>query len=115
MSIIFILSGAMKIGGYAATAGYMQSKGVPGMLLPLVIITELGGGLLLLAGFQTRLTALALAGFTLIAAAIFHSDFGDQNQMVNFLKNLALSGGLLALFASGAGAYSLDGMMNKDA
>lgn len=105
---IFIMAGISKITGYAGTQGYMDMMGVPGILLPLVIILELGGGLAILVGWQTRLTAYALGGFTIIAAFIFHSNFADQMQMIMFMKNLALAGGFLLLAEYGAGAYSLD-------
>jgi putative oxidoreductase len=109
LALIFILSGFSKIGGYAGTAGYMESAGVPGILLPLVILTELGGGLLILIGFQTRLVALALAGFTLVAALLFHNKLGDQAQFINFMKNVSIAGGFLMLFAAGGGTWSMDG------
>jgi len=105
---IFIMAGISKITGYAGTQGDMDAMGVPGMLLPLVIILELGGGLAILVGWQTRLAAYALGGFTLIAAFIFHNNFAEQMQMIMFMKNLALTGGLLLLAEHGAGAYSLD-------
>ncbi|MFN2275092.1 MAG: DoxX family protein, partial [Anaerolineales bacterium] len=78
MSAIFILSGIGKLGAYAATQGYMESKGVPGVLLPAVILLELGGGLAVLLGWQTRISAFLLAGFCLLSALIFHTNFGDQ-------------------------------------
>jgi putative oxidoreductase len=109
LSPIFILAGWGKIGGYAATQHYMEAMGVPGMLLPLVIALELGGGIALLLGCQTRLAALALALFTLLAAFIFHSNFADHTQSIMFMKNLGMSGGLLMLAALGGGAWSLDG------
>ena len=105
---LFILSGFSKIGGYAGTQGYMTSMGVPGALLPLVILLELGGGLALLVGFMTRWVALALAGFTFLAALIFHHNFADQMQLVNFMKNLAITGGLLLLVQHGANVPSID-------
>jgi len=108
LASIFVLSGFTKIAGYAGTQGYMEAMGVPGALLPLVIVTELGGGLLVALGLWTRLAALALAGFSLVAAALFHANFGDQMQMIMFLKNLAIAGGFLVLFAHGAGPLSLD-------
>jgi putative oxidoreductase len=108
MSQIFIISGIGKITGYAGTQGYMAKMGVPGALLPLVILTELGGGLALLFGFQTRWVALALAGFTFLSALIFHMNFSDQMQMINFMKNLAMAGGLLLFVRHGAGAPSID-------
>lgn len=108
MSLIFIISGIGKLTGYAGAQGYMEAMGVPGALLPLVILTELGGGLALLAGFQTRLVAAALAGFTLVAALIFHHNFADQMQMIHFMKNLAMTGGLLLFVKHGAGSPSID-------
>lgn len=105
---IFVLAGISKITGYAGTQGYMEMMGVPGMLLPLVIILELGGGLALIAGWQTKWIAYALAGFSVISAVIFHSNLGDQMQMILFMKNFAMAGGLLLLAEHGAGAYSLD-------
>ena len=108
MSQIFIISGIGKVTGYAGTQAYMAKMGVPGALLPLVILTELGGGLLLLFGFQARWVALALAGFSIVSALIFHMNFADQMQMVNFMKNLAMAGGLLLFVRHGAGAPSMD-------
>jgi putative oxidoreductase len=109
MSAIFIMAGINKLGtGYAGTQGYMESMGVPGMLLPLVIALEIGGGLALLVGFKTRIAALLLAGFTLLAALLFHFNFSDQMQSILFMKNLAISGGLLYILATGAGAWSID-------
>lgn len=113
ISAIFILSGVGKIGGYAGTQAYMESQGVPGALLPLVIVTELGGGILVVLGLWTRLAALALAGFSIVAAALFHADFGDQMQQIMFMKNLALAGGFLFLVAHGAGALSLDARLAR--
>lgn len=105
---IFLLAGLNKIAGYAGTQGYMESMGVPGALLPLVILLEVGGGLALIIGWQTRLAAYALAAFTLVAAVIFHSNFADQMQMIMFMKNLAIAGGLIILAVHGAGGLSLD-------
>lgn len=105
---IFLLAGVNKITGYSGTQGYMDAMGVPGMLLPLVIILEIGGALALIAGWQTRLAAYALALFSIVSALIFHSNLGDQMQMILFMKNWAMAGGLLVLAANGAGAFSLD-------
>ena len=113
LAVIFVLSGFSKIGDYAGTVGYMESMKVPGILLPLVILTELGGGLLVVAGYQTRLVALALAGFCIVSAVLFHTVPSDMPNQVNFMKNLAISGGFLMLFAYGAGAYSVDAMMGR--
>jgi putative oxidoreductase len=88
--------------------GYMESMGVPGAMLPLVIILEVLGGLALMLGWHTRLSAFLLAGFTILATLIFHSNIGDQTQMLFFMKNLAIAGGLLLVVSLGAGPYSID-------
>jgi putative oxidoreductase len=108
MSHIFILSGFSKITGYAGTQQYMAAMGVPGALLPLVILVELGGGLMLLLGFKARWAAAALAGFSLLSALLFHRNFADQMQMINFMKNLAMAGGLLMFVRYGAAEPSVD-------
>lgn len=109
ISAMFVMAGLTKIGAYAGTQAYMESQGVPGMLLPLVILLETGGGLAVIVGWQTRIFAFLLAGFCLLAAVVFHLDFGDQLQSILFMKNLGLAGGFLFLVANGAGALSLDG------
>lgn len=113
LSLIFIISGWGKIAGYAATQGYMESVGVPGALLPLVIALELGGGLALLAGAFTRWVAAALAGFSLLAGLLFHFNLGDQMQAILFWKNVAMAGGFLLLVANGAGAWSVDAALAR--
>lgn len=105
---IFLISGLFKITGYQGTQGYMEAVGVPGMLLPLVILLEVGGGLAIMAGWQTKLVAIALAVFSVAAAAIFHNNFSDQTQMIMFMKNIAVAGGFILLAIHGAGGYSLD-------
>jgi putative oxidoreductase len=92
----------------------MESVGVPGILLPLVILLEIGGGLALLVGWQTRIAAFLLAGFCLVAALIFHYQPDDQIQMILFMKNIAVAGGLLVLVSVGAGQISLDRWLKKD-
>lgn len=113
LSLIFIISGWGKIAGYAATQGYMESMGVPGMLLPLVIALELGGGLAILAGVYTRWIAIALALFSVVSALIFHSNLGDQMQAILFWKNFAMAGGFLLLAANGPGALSLEARLPR--
>jgi len=108
LALIFVLAGINKITGYAGTQGYMESMGVPGILLPLVIGVELVGGLALMLGWHARLTAFLLAGFTLLATLIFHSNLGDHTQYLFFLKNLSIAGGLLMVFSFGAGSFSID-------
>ena len=105
---IFLLAGLNKITGYSGTQGYMEAMGVPGMLLPLVILLEVGGAVALIIGWQTRWAAYALALFSIVSALIFHSNLSDQIQMILFMKNWAMAGGLLVLAANGAGAFSLD-------
>lgn len=111
MAAIFILSGLGKISAFAATQGYMEAFGVPGILLIPTIAFELGAGFALLVGFQTRLVALALAGFSVISALVFHANFGDQMQQINFLKNLAMAGGFLILAKNGAPGFSIDQLL----
>ena len=108
LSALFLLSGLGKIGAYAATTGYMASVGVPSMFLPLAIITEVVGAIAIIAGWKTRTVSLFLAGFSLLTALIFHSNLGDQMQMVMFLKNLSITGAFLMLAANGSGRYSID-------
>ncbi|SEA17400.1 DoxX family protein [Microbulbifer marinus] len=108
MSLMFITAGWNKIGGYEGTQAYMESAGVPGILLPLVILVELGGGLAILLGFFTRWSALALALFCLASAFLFHYVPGDQGQMISFMKNITIAGGFFILACAGAGKLSLD-------
>lgn len=109
---IFLLSGLSKLGAWADTQAYMAAMGVPGVLLAGVVALEIGGGLALALGLFTRWTALALAAFTAAAALLFHTDFGDQNQMIHFMKNLAMTGGLLFVWLHGAGRLSLDARLS---
>jgi putative oxidoreductase len=109
LSVIFIMAGLGKIMDPAGTVGYMQSFGIPALLLWPTIALEVLGGVAIIAGFQTRLAAFSLAGFSIAAALIFHHNFADQMQMIMFLKNFSLAGGLLLLASSGATAYSMDG------
>jgi putative oxidoreductase len=108
-SAIFIGAGFSKLGaGYAGAQAYMASVGLSGELLPLVIGLEMGGGLALLLGFQTRLAAFALSVFCIVSGVLFHSG-ADPMQQIMFMKNLAMGGGLLAFTLFGAGRMSLDG------
>ena len=108
LSALFIYEGAIQIPQYDTVAAYMAGYGVSPALLPLVIATELGGGLLVAAGLWTRWAALALAGFCLLTALFFHFDLADADQVVHLFKNLAMAGGFLLLVGSGAGPLSLD-------
>jgi putative oxidoreductase len=113
IALIFVVAGWSKITGYAGTQAYMESVGVPGIMLPLVIALELGGGLLIIAGFQTRIVAFLLSGFCLVSAALFHANFADQMQSILFMKNVAMAGGFLFLVVHGAGTFSLDSKLKK--
>jgi putative oxidoreductase len=110
LALLFFMSGLAKLGASAGTIGYIASKGLPlpGLLYALAVAAEIGGGALLLIGFKARAAALALVVFSVAAAVIFHSQFSDQNQMIHFMKNLAIAGGLLVVATSGAGRFSLD-------
>ena len=113
LALMFVMAGWGKIGGYAGTQGYMEAMGVPGFMLPLVILLELGGGLAIVLGLFTRSISVLLAGFTLMAAFIFHYQPAEQMQMLMFMKNLSVAGGCLALAAAGPGAFSLDARLGK--
>jgi putative oxidoreductase len=110
MAILFLLSGLSKLAAPAATMGYIASAGLPFPSLGYVAALgiELGGSVLLVAGFHARIAAAILAAFTIAAALAFHSNFADQNEMIHFMKNVALAGGLLQVVAFGAGRFSLD-------
>jgi putative oxidoreductase len=89
----------------------MEAMGVPGALLPLVILIEIGGGLAILTGTLTRWAAISLAVFSVASAFLFHFELSDQGQFINFMKNIAIAGGLLLLAAHGAGRFSVDGWL----
>jgi putative oxidoreductase len=110
LATIFIFSGIGKLLAPAATIGYIASSGLPAAPLALAaaIALELGGGLMLAVGIQTRLVAALLAAFSIVTGLAFHNAIGDQNQLIHLLKNIALAGGLLQVVAFGAGAYSVD-------
>ena len=110
LAAIFLISGVGKLLDPAGTLGYINSVGLPLPELALVgaIVVEIVGGVFLIAGYRTRITALTLAVFTIVAGIFFHSHFADQNQFIHFLKNLAIAGGLLEVAAFGAGRFSLD-------
>lgn len=113
LALMFVTAGWGKIGGYAGTQNYMEAMGVPGFMLPLVILLELGGGLTIMAGLFTRSAAVLLAGFTLMASFMFHYQPAEKMQMLMFMKNLSAAGGLLALAVVGAGIFSLDARLDR--
>ncbi len=114
LALIFIVAGWGKLQDPAGTAGYMGTVGLPAFLVWPTILLELGGGILILIGFQTRIVALLLAGFCVLSGALFHNNFADQMQAINFLKNLAIAGGFLSLVVNGAGGWSLDGRKSSE-
>lgn len=111
LAMLFVPAGWGKIMGFAATSGYIASKGVPlpAVAATIAIAVELGLGLLLLIGFQTRLAALGIALFTFVITFIFHAFWNDPTQAMMFYKNMAIVGGLLAFASFGGGAWSVDG------
>jgi putative oxidoreductase len=115
LSLIFIISGLGKIVGYAGVAQYMQAMGVPTGLPPVVILTEVACGIALLVGWQARIAAFLLAGFSLLSGILFHlipagglGGMAAQAKITSFLKNVAIAGGLLLVTGIGAGGLSLD-------
>lgn len=110
LATIFIFSGIGKLLAPAVTIGYIASSGLPFAPLALAgaIAVELGGGVMLALGIQTRLVAALLAGFSIVTGLAFHNAIGDQNQLIHLLKNIAMAGGLLQVVAFGAGAFSFD-------
>ncbi|UTO04583.1 DoxX family protein [Moraxella sp. FZLJ2107] len=110
LSYLFITSGWAKITNYAGTAAYFQAGGVPTTLLPLVIVVEFIGGLMILFGIQTRFVALVIGTFAIAAAFIMHS---APEQAMDFMKNFAIGGGFFALMLHGAGSFSIDGILSK--
>jgi putative oxidoreductase len=114
LAVIFITSGFGKITGYESTAQYMAAKlPLVVLLLPLTILVELGGGIALAVGFKARWAGLALAIFTLLAGILFHDYWNADaahrmGQQINFMKNVAITGGMLMVFAFGPGAWSVD-------
>ena len=113
----FLASGLSKLAAYDATIGLIMSSTLP-LPPPLAYVgavtVEVGCGLLMIAGYQTRIAAIVLALFCLATAAFFHTNFADPNQIFHFIKNMVMTGGLLQLVVSGAGAISIDDRHSKD-
>ena len=112
LSTIFLIEGINKIFNYESTIEYMENFSVPEYLAIPAIIVEILFPLLLVVGYQTKISALVLAMFTLATALIFHTDFANQMQLISFLKNFAIAGGFLIIFVRGAGKYSIDQKLN---
>ncbi|AOL95249.1 DoxX family protein [Porphyrobacter sp. LM 6] len=110
LAVLFLLAGLGKLAAIEATTGYIASVGLPmaAAVCYATIALEIVGGVLLIAGYRTRLVAIGLGLFTILAGIIFHADFADQAQMTSFLKNLAIAGGMFQVAAFGPGRFSLD-------
>ena len=108
ISLLFLINGIFKINNYSGTTDWMESFGLPGMLLVPAIILEIVGPILIILGYQTRVAAALLSLFCIVTAIIFHNDFANQMQLISFLKNIGLAGGFLLLTANGAKDFSLD-------
>lgn len=113
LGLLFVLEVNSKLQHYGLAVNYMAAYGLPALLLPPAIVLELGGGLMIMAGWQTRIAAAALAAFCAATALIFHTKFSDLNQLAHFEKDLALAGAFLVIWAKGAGAWSLDALWRK--
>ena len=113
----FAMSGLGKLATYSTTTEMIHAAGLPfpPLAFAVAVVVELGGGALLMAGYRARFVAIALAVFSLVTAVSFHNNFADQNQMIHFLKNVMMAGGLLQIAAFGAGALSLDGRRREEA
>lgn len=110
MAYLFIIAGWGKIVNYSGTAAYMESQGIPGSLLFLVILLEFGGGLALLIGYQTRFVAFFLAFFCISSGLMFH---GAPEEATSLMKNLAMAGGFIYIFVHSAGKFSIDSFLTK--
>jgi putative oxidoreductase len=115
IAALFLISGLGKIATPAPTRGYIAAAGLPFPLLAylVAIVIEVGGGILMILGYQSRIVASAMALYTVAAALGFHRDFADQNQIAHFLKNISIAGGLLQIVAFGAGTFSIDSRLAK--
>tara|TARA_B100001540_G_C15231877_1_gene384327 strand:+ start:54 stop:428 length:375 start_codon:yes stop_codon:yes gene_type:complete len=112
ISALFLINGIFKITNYDGTLDWMEGYGMPGVLLIPAIILEILGPILIIIGYQTKITAAFLSLFCLATAVIFHNDFSNQMQLTSFLKNIALAGGFLFLVINGSKKFSLDNKLN---
>ena len=108
ISALFFTNGVFKIMNYDGTVNWMESYGVPGILIIPAIILEILGPVLIILGYKIKITAAILSVFCLVTAIIFHTDFNNQMQLTSFLKNIALAGGFLFLVINGSKKFSLD-------
>jgi putative oxidoreductase len=110
LAALFLHEAWSKLMGYSAAVTYAQAFGIPGVLMPFAIAVEVGCGFLILLGYHARAAALLLAGFCVATAILFHTKLGNRNEVLHFEKDLAIAGGLLVLFARGAGGWALDAL-----
>ena len=108
ISALFLINGIFKITNYDGTVDWMEGYGVPGILIIPAIIIEILGPILIIVGYQTKITAAFLSLFCFVTAVIFHNEFSNQIQLNSFLKNIALAGGFLFLVINGSKKFSLD-------
>ena len=108
ISGLFFLNGIFKINNYEGTVDWMESFGLPGILIIPAIILEIVGPILIILGYKAKISAALLSLFCIATAVIFHNDFSDQMQLGSFLKNIALAGGFLFIFINGTKDFSLD-------
>ena len=108
LGLLFLVAGLGKLGNVDGFAGYMASGGIPAVLAWPAVLFEILAGAAIIAGFQTRLAALALAAFCVVTAVLYHFVPADQMQMTQFFKNIGIAGGYLLLANAGSGAFSVD-------
>ena len=113
LSAIFLIEGVNKIFNYEGTTGYMESFGVPSLLYVPAIIVEILFPLLIVIGYQTKVSALIMAIFSVSLAIIFHTDFSNQMQVMSFLKNFAIAGGFIIIFVNGPSRWSIDYLLKS--
>ena len=113
LSAVFLIAGVNKIFNYEGTTAYMESFGVPGLLYIPAIILEILFPLLIVIGYQTKISALIMAIFSISLAIIFHTDFSNQMQVMSFLKNFAIAGGFIIIFVNGPSRWSIDYMLKS--
>ena len=115
IGVLFFMSGLSKLAAPALTQGYIASVGLPAPVLSyaVAVAVEVLGSALLIAGVRTRFVAAGMTLFTLATALTFHKNFADQNQMIHFMKNIAIMGGLLQVVAFGGGRFSVDGLLAR--
>jgi putative oxidoreductase len=110
---LFLHEAWSKLAGYSGAVAYAQAFGVPGAAIPIAIAVEMGCGLLILLGYHARAASLLLAAFCVATAVLFHAKLGNRNELLHFEKDLAIAGGLLVLYARGAGAWALDAQWSR--